>query len=91
MSNKKLTFNNRGLNLSFTKKQVVLLELIILAYSAAEIAQRLHRSKRTIEGHIEQLKYKLHCTSKAEIIRWAITSGFLYRIDKVSDHAARQL
>ena len=78
---KKLIFNSSGLKLVFSKKQVILLQHMMMAYSAAEIAQRLHRSKRTIEGHVEQFKNKLNCASKAEVIRWAISSGFPHHID----------
>ena len=67
--------------LTFSKKQMMLLQYIVMGYSAADIAGLLNRSKRTIEGHIEHLKHKLQCTSKAEIIRWAVTSGVLHGID----------
>lgn len=64
--------------LAFSKKQLTLLQHMMMGYSAAEIGRLLNRSKRTIEGHIEHLKNKLQCTSKAEIIRWALTSGLLH-------------
>jgi DNA-binding CsgD family transcriptional regulator len=71
---------------SFSKKQITLLQYIIMGYSAADIGCILNRSKRTIEGHIEHLKNKLQCTSKAEIIRWTVTSGLLHGIDWPKSH-----
>lgn len=78
---KKSILKNPLSELTFSKKQKAILQYMIMGYSAAEIGHLLNRSKRTIEGHIEQLKNKLQCTSKAEIIRWAVTSGLLHDLD----------
>lgn len=78
---KKFIFNGPLSGLTFSKKQMTLLQYLTMGYSAAEIANLVNRSKRTIEGHIEHLKYKLQCTSKSEIIRWAVTSGLSHGID----------
>ena len=79
---KKFVLSDPSLSaLTFSKKQITLLQYIIMGYSAADIGRVLNRSKRTIEGHIEHLKNKLQCTSKAEIIRWTVTSGLLHGID----------
>ena len=59
-----------------SQKQIWVLAYLLLGYSAPEIATLLHRSPRTIEGHIEDLKDKLRCDSKAEIIRCVMTSLF---------------
>ncbi len=66
-------------SLMLSKKQVVILAYLILGYSAADIATRLHRSKRTIEKHIEELKSKLNCDSKGELIRRVILSSLFQR------------
>lgn len=78
---KKFIFSGALAGLTFNKKQMILLQYIMMGYSAAEIANLVHRSKRTIEGHIEHLKHKLQCTSKAEIIRWAVSSGLAHGLD----------
>ncbi len=77
---KKFVFNGGLAGLALSKKQMTILEYIVMGYSAADIAQLLNRSKRTIEGHIEHLKNKLQCNSKAEITRWAVTSGLTHSI-----------
>jgi DNA-binding CsgD family transcriptional regulator len=77
---KKFLFSGELAGLVLSKKQIVMLNYVIRGYSAADIAQLLNRSKRTIEGHIEHLKNKLQCNSKAEIIRWAVTSGLMNSI-----------
>jgi DNA-binding NarL/FixJ family response regulator len=68
-------------SLLLSKKQVVILAYLILGYSASDIALRLHRSKRTIESHIEDLKDKLKCNSKAELIARVIVSSLFHRKD----------
>jgi DNA-binding CsgD family transcriptional regulator len=83
---KKFVFNGDLAGLSLSKKQMTILEYIVMGYSAADIAQLLNRSKRTIEGHIEHLKNKLQCNSKAEITRWAFTSGLSHSIGQHSQN-----
>ena len=79
---KKFVFSGDLVGLVLSKKQMTILEYILRGYGAAEIGVLLNRSKRTIEGHIEHLKNKLQCNSKAEIIRWAVTSGLTHSIGR---------
>jgi DNA-binding CsgD family transcriptional regulator len=83
MAGKKFLFSGELAGLVLSKKQIIMLNYIVRGYSAADIAQLLNRSKRTVEGHIEHLKNKLQCNSKAEIIRWAVTSGLTHSIGRV--------
>ena len=50
-----------------TKTQILIAELLIQNQSAKQIAKVLQRSHRTIETHIQTMRNKLHCTSKAEL------------------------
>jgi DNA-binding CsgD family transcriptional regulator len=50
--------------------------------SAGTIAEILKLSKRTIESYIEEIKYKMHCASKAELIEKSIDEGLLFCIPK---------
>jgi len=77
---KRFIFNGDLSGVSLSKKQITILEYIVKGYSAADIAGLLNRSKRTIEGHVEHLKNKLQCSSKAEVIRWAVTAGLLHSV-----------
>lgn len=65
-----------------TKKESECLFYIIRGGSTKQIASRFKRSPRTIEVHIEHLKQKFNCRTKAELIEKAIESGFLYSIPK---------
>lgn len=60
-----------------TKKESSVLFYFIRGMSANGIAQRFNLSKRTIEGHIDNIKDKLHCINKTDLIEKAITQGFL--------------
>lgn len=54
-----------------TSSDLDTLKLLIRGYTAVEIADSLHRSKRTIEHRIENLKLKWSCSSKRELIEKA--------------------
>jgi DNA-binding CsgD family transcriptional regulator len=48
---------------------------LIRGKTAKEIAQILKISFRTVEKHLERLKYKMNCFSRSEIIEKAISEG----------------
>jgi DNA-binding CsgD family transcriptional regulator len=50
--------------------------------SGRQIADTLYRSQRTIEAHINNIKFKLQISSKAALIEFAIFSGLLTQIPK---------
>ncbi len=50
---------------------------VIRGHSAKSIGKRLGLSYRTVEDHIEKIKYKFHCTSKTELIEKAIIEGYM--------------
>lgn len=47
------------------------LKLLLKGYTAPQIATQLYRSKRTIEHRIENIKSKLQCPSRVELIQKA--------------------
>ena len=51
--------------------------LIAQARSNGEIAEELVVSKRTVEKHISNIRSKLASTKRAQIVRWAMTSGLV--------------
>lgn len=50
--------------------------------TAKQIAQQLQNSPRTIESLIENIKLKLNCTTKSEIIECCLVKGYLNYIPK---------
>jgi len=56
---------------SLTSREVGVVKLLLQGLSASKIALQVHLSKRTVEHHIERIKEKLGCDSKAELIQKA--------------------
>lgn len=50
-------------------REIDVLKLMLEGYSASQIASLTSRSKRTIEHHIERIKWKTSSLSKGELIR----------------------
>ncbi|CDZ78385.1 DNA-binding transcriptional activator UhpA [Legionella massiliensis] len=65
---------------NLNKRETESLFYLMRGYTAKEIAQRLGLSPKTIEYHIEQLKNKLGCSKKSELVEKSIDLGFLYNI-----------
>ena len=51
------------------------LRLIGLGLSTNEIARRLHRSPKTVEGHRFSLGQKLEAASRGQLVRIALQAG----------------
>lgn len=54
----------------------------LIGDTAKQIANRIKRSHRTVEQHIESLKIKFDCRTKSKLIAKMIESGFLGSIPK---------
>jgi DNA-binding CsgD family transcriptional regulator len=65
------------LNTQLTKRQLECLLLLIKGKTAKQIAKQLNLSPRTVEDHCEQLKARLDCHSKSELIDKAVKSGLI--------------
>jgi DNA-binding CsgD family transcriptional regulator len=66
--------------LPLTEKQENCLFLLVRGKTIKQIAKLLNISPRTVECHLDLMKIKLNCSSKAEVIEKAIDRGFLYYI-----------
>ncbi len=64
-----------GVLATLSTREVEVLILIGEGYSYAQIAERLHRSVRTIERHRDRLGQKLHATDRVQLARFAIRAG----------------
>ena len=60
-----------------TRRELEIARLVASGLSNKEIAARLHRSVRTVEGHVERVLRKLELRSRVGIGTWAIERGLL--------------
>lgn len=77
---KPLYFSRLELVRSLTQTEQECLFFLVRGHSAKMIADRLCRTKKTIEYHVENLKQKFHATSKFDLVTQAIHEGYLYQI-----------
>jgi DNA-binding CsgD family transcriptional regulator len=62
---------------NISQRQLECLFYLLRGKSANEIALVLGLSKRTVETHIENIKFKLQCDNKNKVIEFAIDNGLL--------------
>jgi len=60
-----------------TGSEMRVLRLIVMGMSNKEIAQTLHRSRRTIEGHRAHLMQKLDVDNSVDLVRKAVAMGLV--------------
>ncbi len=59
-------------HLPLTNREIEVLRLLGLGLSSSEIAQRLHRSVKTVDAHRENIKKKLALKNANELMRYAV-------------------
>lgn len=67
---------------SLPDRQSECLFFLLRRKTAKEIAKILKLSPRTVESYIEQIKFKLNCSTKSELIDKAINNGYMNIIPK---------
>ena len=55
-----------------SKRELEVLQLICEQYTTSEIAEKLHISPRTVEGHRKKLLFKLGCRNTAGLVVYAL-------------------
>ena len=55
-----------------TERELSVLRLIALGYTNGEIASELYLSVRTVESHRAHIQQKTLCTSRADLVRYAL-------------------
>lgn len=60
-----------------SKREMDVAARLVKGYSASEIGFQLNLSKRTVESYLENMKNKLHCHSKAELIQKCFVFPFV--------------
>lgn len=74
--------NEGGYSDLLSERQNECLFYLVRGKSCREIGEILALSPRTIETHVDEIKNKLGCQHKSEVIEKAIDSGLLYSIPK---------
>ena len=64
-----------------TEREVVVLRLVALGHTNAEISQRLYLSVRTVESHRAHIQQKSGRTTRAELVAYAREHGLLEPAD----------
>ncbi len=72
-----------------TEREMQVLRLIGLGLSTQEIADRLHRSKKTIEWHRVSLGSKMQVTNRVELARMALHAGLTWFEEEAITHIWR--
>lgn len=62
---------NLGIGAPCSPREIDVMKLLLKGYSASQIGKEIFLSKRTIEHHVERMKDKFGCDSKAELIQKA--------------------
>jgi DNA-binding NarL/FixJ family response regulator len=60
-----------------TRSETTVLHLVAWGYTNQEIARRLARGVKTIETHKANGMRKLKAASRADVVRYALTQGWL--------------
>jgi two-component system, NarL family, response regulator NreC len=60
-----------------TERELGILRLIALGHTNAEIGDQLFLSVRTIESHRAHIQQKTSCSTRAELVRYAIDHGLI--------------
>lgn len=71
-----------------TERECECVFLLIRGKTAKEIAGLLSLSKRTVESYIENIKNKMNCQNKVEILVKAISNGYQNQIPSRLNHPA---
>ena len=72
--------NTNNNNLKLSKRQLECWFYLLRGKTAKEIGKILNVSFRTIEAHIEQLKFKFDCSARSMLIEKAIIAGYMHDI-----------
>lgn len=82
------TLNHHDNPFKLTPRECECLFLIIRGKTAKDIAALLLLSKRTVESYIENIKNKMNCQNKAEILVKAVSTGYQHHIPSRLNHPA---
>ncbi|HJT41272.1 MAG TPA: helix-turn-helix transcriptional regulator [Sphingobium sp.] len=61
-------------DLQLTHRELQILDLIAQGFSAKEVAQAIAIAPRTVEGHIDTIRLKLHARNRAHMVAKAVAA-----------------
>ena len=64
--------------LTFSDRELVVLQYIADGYTNLEIAEKLFLSKRTVEGHRQTLLEKTAAKNSAALVRYGVMHGLVH-------------
>lgn len=64
---------------TLTTRELQILELVALGYSAKEVAQRQGIAFRTVETHLDTMRLKLRARNRTHMVAIAIETGLISR------------
>lgn len=79
-SSNKLSLGPLFNNIFLSFKEARVLYFLLLGYSTPRISKTLTLSQNTINYHIKNLKYKLQCGSKGELVEKTVVSGISFTL-----------
>jgi len=79
--------NDLGMLERLTPRELQVLTLIARGLSSNAIAEKLHRSRRTIDCHRASIGHKLDIESRADLALIAVRAGLIRYVDVISGHA----
>ena len=68
-------------NIYFSRREAESMLNILKGRSIPQVAKRLKLSPRTVEYYIKNMKLKLSCRTKADLIEMVLVSDFLKNVD----------
>lgn len=69
---------NSPTNVKLTSREHIILHATVQNYSSQQIATQLNISPKTVNRHIENIKQKMTCNSKNELIQKIFQSGLIH-------------
>ncbi len=70
-----------SVEMHLTEREVDTLKELMHGYTNKEIANKLGLSSRTIEYYLKNVRTKLDCASKRELIRLLLKTDFIQKIN----------
>ncbi len=79
-----MRYFKKALPATLTDRELECSHLLLLGYSAKEIARKMQISKRTTEFYLHKLKLKCHCSNRAQLTSF-LRSKLQIRIKSILD------
>ncbi len=80
---KKYTFYYKKIEIVLTRKELQCALGLISGKSAKEISNDLCRSVRTIEAHVDNLRMKLRCSSRSNLVNMLLSMGVSIYLNRI--------